>query len=415
MNIILPVLIFFIFVITALILYYSMHNSGIREMFGMYRGVIGDRRSPRSAAKPHSVRSSFYAHEQPLTNREKKDSLYSPFVIRPLESVTLNYSGNCTNELFPKASKSGKGEMGSPNAGVEAKYYAQRPILNPDEYHKMLDLLFNRINKKSQKNLPKFIRQIQELFIYQDQFSQGETYSDVMRHIMNAINQSKKQVKELVEYAKVDTWGGENFGFVDQKVFSFSRYDSSHLSEQDRARLANERNEPKKLVVNFDLYNTLRSTATNVNVSVFYIRGKYYIEHIDFSTKKTSSGGLEPYTFSSDKQSGGIVIDQSKNGYKARNPTPQWIFGNTIENTLFNNKGFHGMDSENIYIKGGVPDEFKEVLKNNPNGYLLKFNSGQKLGNGGPIFPSRPGSTGANADITPNFPTSNLPRWRASV
>ena len=147
---------------------------------------------------------------------------------------------------------------------------------------------------------------------------------------------------------------------------------------------------------------------------MFYLKGRYYIEHIDFSTKKQSTGGLLPYTFSSDKQSGGIVIDQSKTGYKARNPVPNWIIGNTIENTLFNNKGFHGTDSENIYIEGGVPDEFKEVLKSIPNGYLLKFNSGQKL-SGGPLFPSPPGSTGTNADITPNFPTSDLPRWRASV
>lgn len=369
----------------------------------------------REMFTPSAQENVFYVHDQPLTQQEKKDSLYSPFIIRPLEGVTLDYSGQCTHELFPKSSVHGKGEMGSPNAGVEAKYYAQRPLLNPDEYHKMLELLLNHITKKSQKKLPNFIREIQGLFIYQDQFSQGETYSDVMKHIMKTINQSKKQIKQLVEYAKKDTWGGENFAFLDQKVFSFSRYNSSNLSEQDRARLANERNEPKKLVVNFDLYNTLRSAATNVNVSVFYFKGRYYIEHIDFSTKKTSSGGLEPYSFSSDKQSGGIVIDQSKNGYKDRNPVPNWIFGNTIENTLFNSKGFHGTDSENYIINGGVPDEFKEVLKSNPNGYLMKFNSGQKLGNGGPLFPSSPDSTGANANITPNFPTSELPRWRASV
>lgn len=398
-NIFFGVLIFFIFIILAIIMFCSMGGlpgNQLREMF-------------TPSQNRHD--NDFYVHDQPLTQQEKKDSLYSPFIIRPLEGVTLDYSGQCTHELFPKSSVHGKGEMGSPNAGVEAKYYAQRPLLNPDEYHKMLELLFNHITKKSQKKLPNFIREIQDLFIYQDQFSQGDTYSDVMKHIMKTINQSKKQVKELVEYAKKDTWGGENFGFLDQKVFSFSRYNSSQLSEQDRARLANDRNEPKKLVVNFDLYNTLRSTATNVNVSVFYFKGRYYIEHIDFSTKKTSSGGLEPYSFSSDKQS--IVIDQSKNGYKDRNPTPHWIIANTIENTLFNNKGFHGTDDENIYIEGGVPDEFKEVLKNNPNGYLLKFNSGQNIGNGGALFPSNGSKT--NADITPNFPTSKLPRWRASV
>jgi len=403
-NIFFGVLIFFIFIVLVIVLLCLMKEGStgnqLREMF--------------SQPLRNTSNNSFYVHDQPLTQQEKKDSLYSPFIIRPLEGVRLDYSGHCTHELFPKSSVHGKGEMGSPNAGVEAKYYAQRPLLNPDAYHKMLELLFNHINEKSQKNLPNFIREIQDLFIYQDQFSQGDTYSNVMKHIMKIINQSKKQVKELVEYAKKDTWKGENFAFLEQKVFSFSRYDSSKLSEQERARLANERNEPKKLVVNFDLYNTLRSTATNVNVSVFYFKGRYYIEHIDFSTKKPSTGGLEPYTFSSDKQSGGIVTNQSKNGYKDRSPVPNWIFGNTIENTLFNSKGFHGSDDENIYIEGGVPDEFKEVLKNNPNGYLMKFESGQKL-SGGPLFPSAHGSTGTNADITPNFPTSNLPKWTASV
>ena len=180
-NIFFGVLIFFIFIVLVIVLLCLMKEGStgnqLREMF--------------SQPLRNTSNNSFYVHDQPLTQQEKKDSLYSPFIIRPLEGVRLDYTRHCTHELYPKSSVHGKGEMGSPNAGVEAKYYAQRPLLNPDAYHKMLELLFNHINEKSQKNLPNFIREIQDLFIYQDQFSQGDTYSNVMKHILKIINQSK--------------------------------------------------------------------------------------------------------------------------------------------------------------------------------------------------------------------------------
>jgi hypothetical protein len=318
------------------------------------------------------VPSTFYAH--PMTKQEKLGSLYTPIILRPKENVSLKYNKDCPNQLYPAQTTSyGKGEMGSPNAKVEASYYAQRPILNPNEYERMLHLLFDAI--KDQSSVPASIEK--SLFVHQDEFCQDNCYPDVMAYIMKRINKTKKKVPEMVEYARVDTWGGEQFAFVDQKVYSFSRFNANDLSEQEQAKLARLSHEPKKLVVNFDLHNTLRSISTNVTAVVYYRNGKYYLDSIDTTTKP----------------------NQTKADPAPRSPVPQWIYANTLENQFFNNKGFHDPDQENIYIQGGVPQEFEGILDQMEQAYIMKPYNAQTL-NGGPLHAS-PNANQTNAKINP--------------
>ena len=160
----------------------------------------------------------FYSHDK-LTPKEKRDSLYSPFVIRPREVASVKYGGNCRNVLFPLATPPhGKGIMSTPNAKVEASYYAQRPLLNPDTYYKMLDNLFRYIKKNYTKNPPNVDK---SLFIYSNSFCQRNCFTESMKFVMGIINSAKKQEPSMKAYANVDNWGGEQFAYLEEKVFMF--------------------------------------------------------------------------------------------------------------------------------------------------------------------------------------------------
>ncbi len=367
----------------------------------------------------HDVDALFYDPIGTLTKREKVDSLYSPFVIRPREINAQRFSGRCTNELYPNGyhigftNKIAKGEMGSPDAYIEARFYAQRPLLNPDQYYNMLSQMLKTVN--SYHNVPDFIPK--NLFIHQTEFSDGNTFSDVMKYIMKLINKGKKNTKSLKEYAKVDTWGGEQFAFTDQKMFSFSRYNEmnrenggindSAQAEQDRAKNARRSGEPRKLVVNFNLYNTLRNISTDVIATVYFAHGKYYFDNIELTTKKETCPWT-PVNFGT--KSGNINL----NNADSRAPVPNWIYGNTLENQTFNNKGFHDPNGDNILIKGGIPEEYRQFIKqdNVKNSYWTKYYNAQDLP-GGPLFPETSTSK-LNTKILPDL--KNLSRsWTVNV
>lgn len=371
----------------------------------------------------HDVGALFYDPIATLTPQEKQDSLYSPFIIRPREINAQRFSGRCSNELYPNGyhigftNKVAKGEMGSPNASVEAQFYAQRPLLNPDQYYNMLSQMLKTVN--SYHNVPDFIPK--DLFIHQTEFSDGNTFSNVMKYIMKLINKAKTATPSLEEYAKVDTWGGEQFAFTDQKMFSFSRYDemnrenggiSGAQAEQDRAKNARRSGEPRKLVVNFNLYNTLRNISTDVIATVYFAHGKYYFDNIELTTKKETCPWT-PVNFGT--KSGNINL----NNASARAPVPNWIYGNTLENQTFNNKGFHSSnEEENILIKGGIPEEYRQFIKqdNVKNSYWTKYYNAQDLP-GGPLFPETSTSK-LNTKILPKLPNrtnSKLVSWTVNV
>jgi hypothetical protein len=359
----------------------------------------------------HDVSAIFNDPIGKLTKQEKVDSLYSPIIIRPREINSQRFNGKCTNELYPqgiriafkpKGLNIAKGYMGETNAKIGAQFYAQRPLLNPDQYYNMLQLLLDHINTKS--NVPDYIPK--ELFIHQDQFSQGNTFSNVMKFIMKRINTSKNEVKELKEYASHDTWGGEHFAFTDQKLFSYSRYNTNTEELQENAIQSRKSSEPRKLVVNFNLYNTLRNISTDVIATVYFAHGKYYFDHIEMTTKKETVPWT-PVNFGT--KSGNINLNNGETQHK-----PDWIYGNTLENQTFNSKGFHDSDEQNnIFIKGGIPDEYTNFIRQSDvkNSYWTKYYNAQNL-KGGPLFPETSTSK-LNTKIVPNLKKLNT--WTVNV
>jgi len=323
----------------------------------------------------------FFSH-QDLTEKEKRDSLYSPFIIRPPERNSLTFTPD-GNELFPLASSPfGKGEMGSPEAQIEAKYYAQTPLLNPGEYYNLLGQLFAKMRPDP---LPEKIKDTRENFIYQNKFCQAYKGKDLIRFVMNKINRAKKGNRLYKALAKADTWGGEHWTPLDPIIFAFSKYDSTRLSEQEQARMAQRGTEPLKLVVNFTLYNTFRSIATNVSVLLYSYQGKYYLQEIGITSKNPQ-----------------VPKEATLGGDMS--PKPQWIYGNTIEQQMFNKWGTPVKDGH--YIKGGIPQEFEEIVNKYPDAYLEELNRDQhpKACTGGtpcPTFPKTP--TYGTENMVPDF------------
>jgi len=320
-----------------------------------------------------------------LSTEIRANSLYSPIICRPPEHYGLEYSGRCTNELYPQqTSQYGKGEMAKPcKPSVEAKYYAQRPIINPNAYEKMLDSLLQSI----QEPLPAKIEEKHnpDNMSYPLEFCPDDCYTDVMKYIMKKINFAKKHLPVFKDFAKNDTWGGEQYAFWNEKVFVFTKHSEAGLSQQERAEIARYNKhvgEARKFIVTFTLHNTTRSSSTDLVATVFDIENRKYLTRIDFASRLDGDPNAPD----------GISIPRAGVRHDSVNlnnndlpvpETPQWIFANTVENKTFNANGFHDPDpSKNILIPGGVPPEFEEYLNNHEQAYLLKGGSAMRLPGG---------------------------------
>jgi hypothetical protein len=316
-----------------------------------------------------------------LSTKIKANSLYSPIICRPPEHYGLNYSGQCTDELYPnQTSPFGKGEMAAPcKPQIESKYYAQRPIINFGSYEKMLTNLLNSIRdpvpeKGAVHNLKHPL-----------EFCPGDCYTEVMNFIMNKINHAKKILPEFVNYAKNDTWGGEQFAFWNEKVFVFTRFSEQELSQQERAEIARyDKNggQDRKYIISFSLHNTLRSSSTDIIATAYKLENRLYLDKIKFATK-TGNPKNVPEGISIGRP-GSVRGEINLNNNDLPVPeVPQWIFKNTIESKTFNSSGSHDPDaSKNITILGGTPPEFDEYLDNHSQAYLLNEGSTTRLPGG---------------------------------
>lgn len=337
--------------------------------------------------------SKFYI--EPINKLEKIDSLYSPFVTRPRDTVALKYNGNCKNELFPsQTSKFGKGEMASPCCpDIEGRYYGMRPILNPEVYQDAVQLIFNKI-ERSEKFPKDFDKKVSKL-IYQNEFCNGDSYSSVMKFIFDKINQTKNSIEFFKKYAKADTWGGEQFAYLNEKVFMFTEQNPAVFSEQEQAKRARRKGRyDTRYIVSFTLYNTLRSNSLDTTAVVVHIDGKYYITNIRFTTNTKVKDDVKGFELNSEIDQGdGVSV------------TPNWIYGNTIENTTFNVRGFHDpVESNNILIPGGIPEEYIDVIEKCDQAYLMKPEGGA-----GSRFKGgyQSNNTEFVAPVYPNFPDKN--------
>jgi len=318
---------------------------------------------------------------------ELQNSLYDPIIHRPPEQMVRNYNSPCTNSLYPnRTSKYGKGDMTVPcSAYNEAKYYAMRPILNSNTYHDMLEILFEHIKDKNIEI------DDEEKLVNPKEFSDGDEYSKIKKFIMKKINKAKDTIPVFVEYKKRDTWDGEQFSFLNEKLFIFQNIDLSSLSQQERANLAKNGKhvENKKIIISFTLYNTLRSLSTDIIATVLFVNGEYKLKDIHFSSQKDDSK-LQGVNIGKKSAS---IVDQE---YPCMNGGPQWIYGNTIENVTFNSSGFHSNNPNNNYvIEGGVPESLLGVLEKCNDGYLLECGSANRL----------PG--GSDTTVYPNYPDTS--------
>lgn len=304
-----------------------------------------------------------------VTRDDKLRSLYSPFVIRPKDIYSRRYEGNCTNELYPSAtSKFGKGEMNEPCCPTTAgKYYGMRPILTPETLQKMIKMLYDNV---LDKNVPEHIDQSR--LTNQNKFCDDNSYTKVMKFILGKLNRGKAEMSIFKDYAKADTWGGDQFAYLNQQVYMFTSDDPSKLSEQEQAKRARKKHGGDvKYVVTFTLYMPLRSTSLDTTAIVLESKSKYYLTYLDFTTKDVVTGN-EPVGVN---VPGGNIIQPDVDGLPPQQNTPNWIYGNTLENVTFNQFGFHDPDEKNnILIPGGIPDEYIKVLEKCDNAYLAPSN-----------------------------------------
>lgn len=360
-----------------------------------FKNNLNNKKSDKKSDK--KVRFIF---DRPLTESEKAGSLYSPFVIRPKDKIARNYTGGCTNVLFPKStSPFGEGEMGMPcSSEVEAKYYGMRPILTPGEYDKLLTLIFNRVKDQ----VPDTIHP--ENLIYPATFVNSDIYSDIIKYVMKRINKSKTEIKPLIEYAKSDTWGGEQFAYTNEKVYAYTDIDQQTKSEQQQAKDARKiPDKTVKYILTFTLHNTLRSASSDLVAIIYGKRTKFYIEYIDFVSKASNNEGVIPVQPGGFKTGG--IINTCEQDLPPGAGEPSWIYGNTLQNQTFNLKGFHDPDEKNnILIPGGVPESFEEVLNKCDQGYLL-----EPANSDGPRFKGgfQNNNSTMEPNVYPNYPDKN--------
>lgn len=326
---------------------------------------------------------------------EKLNSLYSPIIWRPKDIYAHKYGGRCTNELYPKApSKMGKGEMAGPcKPDVAGKYYGMRPILSPETLQGMIGSIFSDITTTAPIDDSKLI--------HQNQFCEGDSYSSVMKFVLRMINESQARLKVFKDYAKADTWGGDQFAYLNEEIFMFTEQNPNMFSQQQQAIRARKNNKKDtKFVLNFTLYLPLRSTSLDTTAIVIEHNRKLYITYIGFTTQKGNGKGPESVNISNPKS--GDIIQPDFGGLPPQQNTPNWIYGNSLENKTFNLKGFHDPDENmNILIPGGVPQEYLPILEKCDQGYLMK-----PANSSGPRFKGgfQSNLTTQEPPIYPNFP-----------
>lgn len=339
-----------------------------------------------------------------ITPIEKSNSLYSHIIYRPKDIYAHSYGGNCTNELYPKRSSPyGKGEIAGPCCpDIGGKYYGMRPILTYEMIQDMVMELYKHITDRVPSQVDK------KSLRFQNQFSDGDSFTEVMRYILGRINHTQAQLPIFKQYAKADTWGGDQFAYLNEQIFMLTATDPSKYSEQEQARMARKNNNNDvKYVVTFTLYMPLRSMSLDTKAVVIKHKNKYYIESIEFISQNVSQNESQNVP-----QGVSLDTDISQPEGVGQSSTPDWIYGNTLENKTFNLKGFHDPDeSNNILIPGGVPEEFGEVLDKCDQGYLLN-----PAGSTGPRMKGgyQMDSNKFTAPVFPNFPNKDT-QWNVRV
>lgn len=237
------------------------------------------------------------------------------------------------------------------------KYHAMRPIVEIDEYNKMLKKLFETVLLNSKK-LPIFVSddflENSEHQTWSAVFS-TETQSNIMNYIMLEV---AKAVKVLPDMHKNGSWKVEQFYWTDPLIYEVVYKGKLYIK------------------VLFNLYNPLRSTSTQVQVTLTTnIKAKFAdnsfngnlfldkdikIIEFDFINKEWNDGGIDGHNTARAGRNYQINLETS--------PIPQnngWLYENTLLKQEFNKYGYYDNNSEyNLNIDVDLPTELKNKIKN---------------------------------------------------
>ena len=109
-----------------------------------------------------------------------------------------------------------------------------------------------------------------------------------------------------------------------------------------------------KYIINFSLFNNHRYSSNDIIIEIFKKDNQFKITSAilgTFNIKNT----VEGVDITSD-------IDINSNTLKECNNVPKWLYGNTLENLVFNEHGFYEEGNNNL-IQGGVPDDLVPELE----------------------------------------------------
>lgn len=271
---------------------------------------------------------------------------YSPFIIRPFDSVHVPKDISCK---WPCYAKSLYSEWDSKKNAVD--YYAMRPIITTDQYLENLKKMFKKLSRGSDGpvNLP---RNLQSNAVFCN-----VTSEKIMKFIMTEIN---SEVYKMPEMQNNGPWKVEQFFYTDVSLFQF-----------------NSTNDTIYYYVMFNLYNPLRSTGNMVyclikllksDISGTGFESNFVIDYIDFINGEKWFGnkpvdGITPYNSGNYNSEDDIYKKGNSVGGR---PYFDWNYGNTLQKQEYNKFGFYE-PGKNIEIMVSIPDKFKNAKSS---GYL---------------------------------------------
>jgi hypothetical protein len=276
---------------------------------------------------------------------------YRPFILRPFDSVTAyDKKSNCKWPCY-----SGFKYQKWCNEENAIKYHGMRPLMSPNDYNKNLRKMFNLIvDRDIPKNLNIDKNKYAAVFC-------TETKEGLMSWLMKKISLA---VSKMPEFQKNGPWVSEQFYHVDVQLYQFV-----------------DENGVTNFNIIFNLYNPLRSVATLVTAEVFIVGGRPLLKSIDFVNDSEMKDYMPPQNGfgaingqnTTPTEKFGFSIDQfeplgynnSPSGFDRfksdyfKNPNEfDWNYQNTLYKQKFNEHGFYSnVDSENINIEPGVPDD----------------------------------------------------------
>jgi hypothetical protein len=272
------------------------------------------------------------------------------------------------------------------------KYYAMRPIIEPNDYNNMLKKMFTLVVDKNasgiteiypnnpvwtpkEKNLKMGDKPDYAYALTSSLFC-NDSIDSVMKFIMQKIAIA---VSKMPEMKRNSSWVTEQFHYTDPQPFQFIDPTINAVYY--------------KIV--FNLYNPLRSTSTLVQTTVRMsgtpgAANPVIILDMDFvNTREWDSTGMKVDGIASynDTTNG---ISTQYNGPNGPNATEiGWNYGNTLLDQKFNKYGFFE-DGANVDISGGMSDNMRQNVRqfqDNATSYLLPCNkasfNGLQIDSGG--------------------------------